>query len=113
MIRRPPRSTLFPYTTLFRSGGLGIEVVPVRDGGAGEEVARETSVRVLRLVRAELEVPVRRHVRRRVALPVDGDRERKRDRSRAVVAVVPGVGRARDDRLAGLRADRVVGRRAR
>src|SRR5256714_9887976 len=24
MIRRPPRSTLFPYTTLFRSGVLGI-----------------------------------------------------------------------------------------
>src|SRR5687767_15259822 len=24
MIRRPPRSTLFPYTTLFRSGLLGI-----------------------------------------------------------------------------------------
>src|SRR2546429_9764804 len=23
MIRRPPRSTLFPYTTLFRSGGIG------------------------------------------------------------------------------------------
>src|SRR3712207_7587058 len=23
MIRRPPRSTLFPYTTLFRSQGLG------------------------------------------------------------------------------------------
>src|SRR3712207_8065915 len=23
MIRRPPRSTLFPYTTLFRSEGLG------------------------------------------------------------------------------------------
>src|SRR5947209_14349881 len=23
MIRRPPRSTLFPYTTLFRSHGLG------------------------------------------------------------------------------------------
>src|SRR2546422_6609241 len=23
MIRRPPRSTLFPYTTLFRSGGEG------------------------------------------------------------------------------------------
>src|SRR5256885_11722952 len=22
MIRRPPRSTLFPYTTLFRSGGV-------------------------------------------------------------------------------------------
>src|SRR5256886_11992358 len=28
MIRRPPRSTLFPYTTLFRSGtGLGTEVL--------------------------------------------------------------------------------------
>src|SRR2546428_10096935 len=24
MIRRPPRSTLFPYTTLFRSGGTGV-----------------------------------------------------------------------------------------
>src|SRR5256885_7942421 len=25
MIRRPPRSTLFPYTTLFRSRGLDVE----------------------------------------------------------------------------------------
>src|SRR3712207_8066106 len=25
MIRRPPRSTLFPYTTLFRSAGVGGE----------------------------------------------------------------------------------------
>src|SRR5258708_18292254 len=25
MIRRPPRSTLFPYTTLFRSGCVGAE----------------------------------------------------------------------------------------
>src|SRR2546429_3251858 len=25
MIRRPPRSTLFPYTTLFRSSGIGRE----------------------------------------------------------------------------------------
>src|SRR3712207_7559904 len=24
MVRRPPRSTLFPYTTLFRSGGLAV-----------------------------------------------------------------------------------------
>src|SRR3712207_8987828 len=31
MIRRPPRSTLFPYTTLFRSHGL--------QGGAGRPVA--------------------------------------------------------------------------
>src|SRR3989442_9163633 len=27
MIRRPPRSTLFPYTTLFRSRRLGIAVL--------------------------------------------------------------------------------------
>src|SRR3712207_7900788 len=26
MIRRPPRSTLFPYTTLFRSGGVDPDV---------------------------------------------------------------------------------------
>src|SRR3712207_8464895 len=26
MIRRPPRSTLFPYTTLFRSGGHAVLV---------------------------------------------------------------------------------------
>src|SRR3712207_8087318 len=25
MIRRPPRSTLFPYTTLFRSPGIGCD----------------------------------------------------------------------------------------
>src|SRR3712207_8487446 len=36
MIRRPPRSTLFPYTTLFRSGlagaqpGIPVRVVAVR-----------------------------------------------------------------------------------
>src|SRR3712207_8376840 len=32
MIRRPPRSTLFPYTTLFRSG-----VVRVGRQGAGQD----------------------------------------------------------------------------
>src|SRR5256885_6214518 len=35
MIRRPPRSTLFPYTTLFRSEG-DVAVVPV---GVGDELA--------------------------------------------------------------------------
>src|SRR3712207_8615427 len=28
MIRRPPRSTLFPYTTLFRSGGEDDPLLP-------------------------------------------------------------------------------------
>src|SRR5256886_7146128 len=31
MIRRPPRSTLFPYTTLFRSGQLSPELPHVRE----------------------------------------------------------------------------------
>src|SRR3712207_9028902 len=30
MIRRPPRSTLFPYTTLFRSNDLAVRRVPAR-----------------------------------------------------------------------------------
>src|SRR3712207_8641099 len=32
MIRRPPRSTLFPYTTLFRSTGFAPAHPGVRDG---------------------------------------------------------------------------------
>src|SRR5690349_22886906 len=37
MIRRPPRSTLFPYTTLFRSPDAHVRVVDV-DPVVGEEV---------------------------------------------------------------------------
>src|SRR5438034_5220349 len=33
MIRRPPRSTLFPYTTLFRSGRLGHRSLPAPTDG--------------------------------------------------------------------------------
>src|SRR5438874_9710866 len=40
MIRRPPRSTLFPYTTLFRSGHA-----------AGDELLREISVLLQRKLR--------------------------------------------------------------
>src|SRR3712207_7022808 len=35
MIRRPPRSTLFPYTTLFRSEGAGAGGAGVLDRHAG------------------------------------------------------------------------------
>src|SRR3712207_7949525 len=38
MIRRPPRSTLFPYTTLFRSRVLGVDP---RGGGQARVVDRE------------------------------------------------------------------------
>src|SRR2546425_9120653 len=49
MIRRPPRSTLFPYTTLFRSAhhpSLGVREVPavldreVRDAAPGVQHVR-------------------------------------------------------------------------
>src|ERR1039458_5367492 len=40
MIRRPPRSTLFPYTTLFRSGEEGCLSIP----GFREQVKRGRSV---------------------------------------------------------------------
>src|SRR5256885_5415794 len=39
MIRRPPRSTLFPYTTLFRSRALVQQPIPGRERryGCGQE----------------------------------------------------------------------------
>src|SRR3712207_6973128 len=43
MIRRPPRSTLFPYTTLFRS---------VASVGLGSEVVENLSPRLKRTARA-------------------------------------------------------------
>src|SRR5437588_6393504 len=36
MLRRPPRSTLFPYTTLFRSRGVD----PARAGAGGADAGR-------------------------------------------------------------------------
>src|SRR2546426_2587602 len=64
MIRRPPRSTLFPYTTLFRSDGAGVDdeevLQPPRVGDV--LVPREDEVdagplqaldRVARVVRSE------------------------------------------------------------
>src|SRR5690348_17812889 len=39
MIRQPPRSTLFPYTTLFRSG-IPLHVIPV-EGGRKAEAERK------------------------------------------------------------------------
>src|SRR3712207_9216566 len=36
MIRRPPRSTLFPYTTLFRSGQVLYRVAEILEGRRDE-----------------------------------------------------------------------------
>src|SRR2546421_9498721 len=50
MIRRPPRSTLFPYTTLFRSCCFpsGVGHIPERDPCAGEMAHRLHSRKTVR-----------------------------------------------------------------
>src|SRR2546429_3510084 len=53
MIRRPPRSTLFPYTTLFRSG------VRIDGGGPGGDRLGVLRVEVDEGVGADDEEPVR------------------------------------------------------
>src|SRR3712207_7998021 len=40
MIRRPPRSTLFPYTTLFRSGREEVDLLPVAVVDLGRPLVR-------------------------------------------------------------------------
>src|SRR5947207_11423534 len=40
MLRRPPRSTLFPYTTLFRSVGAPLQ----HRGGVGEKLDAQRSL---------------------------------------------------------------------
>src|SRR3712207_8248618 len=46
MIRRPPRSTLFPYTTLFRSSGVGSRPrrCPAGDGAPATGAAAGVAV---------------------------------------------------------------------
>src|SRR5688572_31376620 len=39
MIRPPPRSTLFPYTTLFRSSAVKMQPAPFAPGAAGEQTS--------------------------------------------------------------------------
>src|SRR2546430_9685018 len=44
MIRRPPRSTLFPYTTLFRSPAIVVLEAPIEDPAALDGVLRARDV---------------------------------------------------------------------
>src|SRR5947209_17262316 len=53
MIRRPPRSTLFPYTTLFRSVGVVRALAAVVKAGVRDRVAFDAASLVL-LVDGEL-----------------------------------------------------------
>src|SRR3712207_7595562 len=61
MIRRPPRSTLFPYTTLFRSvrpaqadGGRGLPAAGVQQGVRADAVLRLPPPRPERVAGHEL-----------------------------------------------------------
>src|SRR3712207_6901531 len=45
MIRRPPRSTLFPYTTLFRSGGTSESRARAATGANSSPRAQAAAVR--------------------------------------------------------------------
>src|SRR2546423_12035900 len=56
MIRRPPRSTLFPYTTLFRSREADLESLERRHAALTGQVAMST-VRV-QISRADAPLPV-------------------------------------------------------
>src|SRR2546429_6224395 len=72
MIRRPPRSTLFPYTTLFRSPWQGqplpvdgADAQPVLEHGRSEEHTSELQSRLHLVCRLLLEKKKRLTVRRR------------------------------------------------
>src|SRR3712207_7204744 len=77
MIRRPPRSTLFPYTTLFRSG-LGQQGVPEAPGverlavDVGGAFGREVDDQRRHVVRVAL------GALRRLTRPDAGDRKSTR-----------------------------------
>src|SRR3712207_8638518 len=79
MIRRPPRSTLFPYTTLFRSGRAqqrGPEVLPQRadDLAVGEHHVGDAA----ELEDAALLQPQQRDALVLVGEEVDADRKSTR-----------------------------------
>src|SRR5690348_18023481 len=44
MIRQPPRSTLFPYTTLFRSTGLAVNRIQFAASGATDMATAQAEI---------------------------------------------------------------------
>src|SRR2546430_10262598 len=72
MIRRPPRSTLFPYTTLFRSLTVFHQYLAVHDGGPHVVAAGDVDE-----VRHRI---VERRLARRAHRDSDEIRARRRDR---------------------------------
>src|SRR5258708_18298539 len=64
MIRRPPRSTLFPYTTLFRSRDQIAETCLVEAGQLENNAAVVGAVHVVHVGREQLKRKVSRQPRR-------------------------------------------------
>src|SRR2546430_12918122 len=112
MIRRPPRSTLFPYTTLFRSAhrlavlrgapGVAVQVAlarPVAERRGEPEVARRAGG--IEAGAANRELQERIDARRLVVVVLEGLRPpdvgaRLEDHGRGVGGVAPGeVGEGR------------------
>src|SRR3712207_8744124 len=65
MIRRPPRSTLFPYTTLFRSRNQGVavedEAVPIELGARHPDRAEIVGDVIEGIEQGAHALPPRRH----------------------------------------------------
>src|SRR5258708_10849760 len=67
MIRRPPRSTLFPYTTLFRSERIGAVAVDLVAQGADHlGMAGVAALANIDVAAGEFERRVEPHVRRHI-----------------------------------------------
>src|SRR3712207_2679883 len=108
MIRRPPRSTLFPYTTLFRSGGeddeddrCGGHLV---DDGASAQVHAHLALHALQRVVDRLRVAAEPAADLLVGAPVEVEREDAR------LELAERGAQAADERLQLLAADDLVDR---
>src|SRR5258705_3020984 len=88
MIRRPPRSTLFPYTTLFRSAGQRHAVGQHRDGFRGGEHPGRGLELVLRSEEHTSELQSLRHLVCRLLLEKKKIRFKPRRNPRKSEAVV-------------------------
>src|SRR3712207_7590937 len=80
MIRRPPRSTLFPYTTLFRSFLARLVKYKVSDGETLESVAEANGISVNELTQFNWGTTDPKEIQKRLFLDV-GCRETDSSRS--------------------------------
>src|SRR5256886_11922583 len=88
MIRRPPRSTLFPYTTLFRSVEVSVAIHASRSGAVYEHIRVQRKVEVRRHRWVDSEEFRRRDADHREGNVIDENRlaNRIRRSSKAILA---------------------------